>query len=36
MKLLDDALVQLYNESMVEYGERLKALMRVRPGQAVR
>jgi twitching motility protein PilT len=45
MKLLDDALVQLYNESMVDYEEvvtriqdpeKLKALTRVRTGQAVR
>jgi hypothetical protein len=45
MKLLDDALAELYNEDMVEYGEvvtriqdpeKLKALVGARSGQAVR
>ena len=45
MKLLDDALVELYNEDMVDYGEvvtriqdpeKLKALMSARSGQAAR
>jgi twitching motility protein PilT len=45
MKLLDDALAELYNEDMVEYGEvvtriqdpeKRGALMGARPGQAVR